>query len=319
MSTPVFEQNKAYRKGVILGLTMAEITILIIFCLLIASALIVEEKESKIEILTAKNIELTQVKDALDQLRAQAVNPNKIDDLFQELKRMQEQAAKGEKAQIQLDKITKENIQLQKIKEIVDQKISQGITFEDASRDLAADAQYAKDIKNALKDTPFQDNTPQALSDALKASGDLAKAIAGKSEATIEAERLKGQLANARKQLERVGKGTEMPACWADPKTGKPEYIFKIDLTSNGLIIHNQQLSNRVEEQKLLPLNTIIFDQEIGQNAFRLQTAALAQWSIQHGCRFFVIAKDSTQGDEKDIYKTMSRTLEEHFYKFETK
>ena len=174
-------------------------------------------------------------------------------------------------------------------------------------------------LKSALKDTPFKDAAPESLAEALKGSGDIAKTIVQKKEAETEAERLKGQLANAQQKLVALGRGTEMPACWADPITGRPEYLFKIDLTSTGLIIHYQKLPNRVAEQAALPLSMITLDKEVSREVFRSETSPIAQWSIKHQHRFFVLSHDVTRPEEKQVYKTMLRTLEEHFYKLEIK
>lgn len=294
MPTPVIEQNRAYRRGLVLGLTMAEIAILIIFCLLIASAFLMDEKQKKIETLIVQNSNLVQVQKMIDHIRENGGDPEKFDELFQELKLVQDQAAKTEQVQAELNKLKED------------------------TKELVKDAEYAKQIKESLKDTPFQEKSPKALSEALRASGDLAKAAMDKKEAELEAERLKGQLANIQQKLERLGKGTEMPACWADPKTGKVEYIFRVDLTSSGLIVHDLKLPHRAEEQALLPLNVIEFDQELSKGKFSAQTEPLTQWSKNHGCRFFVIARDRTEAQEKDVYKSMLRTLEDHFYKFVT-
>ncbi len=54
----------------------------------------------------------------------------------------------------------------------------------------------------------------------------------------------------------------EMPACWATPD-GKPEYTFQVVLTSGGIIVHDNALEHRRDEQASLPIDKIQFDQEI--------------------------------------------------------
>lgn len=293
MSSPVAEQNRAYRRGLVLGLTMAEIAILIIFCLLLASAFLMKQKEKDIKLLTTQKNELVQVQQMVDRIRARGGDPEKFDELFQELKRVQEQATKTLEVQAKLD------------------------TLREETKQMVADAAYAKEIKKSLKDTPFNEKSAAAITEALKASGDVAKIAAEKKEAEVEAERLKGQLANAQKTLARYGKGGELPSCWADPVTGKTEYIFSIQLTSKGLIIYDRHLPNRMEEQARLPLSGIAFNREIEQAQFLDQTKPLWQWGEDHNCRFVVIANDRTADEEKATYKAMMRTLEVRFYKFQ--
>ena len=205
------------------------------------------------------------------------------------------------------------------MKKIIEESLKSGKSEAEVIKEFAENAKYSETLKTALQNTAFKETAPESIAEALKGAGDISKTIVQKKEAEIEAQRLKGQLANAQQRLESLGRGTEMPACWANPATGKPEYIFKINLTSTGLIIHDQKLPNRINGQASLPLSMISFDQELNREAFRTQTSPIAQWSIKHQCRFFVLAHDLTRPEEKQVYKTMLRTLEEHFYKLEIK
>lgn len=295
MSSPIDDQNKSYRRGLVLGLTMAEIAILIIFCLLLASAFLMQEKEHRAEQLRVKNQELEQVQEMVERIRERNGNPEKFDELFQELKRVAEQAIKVEDIQAELDKLKEE------------------------TKDLAADAAYAKEVRASLKDTPYQDKPAAAVADALKATGDAGELAAEKKEAELESERLKGQLADAKKTLAKYGKGGELRACWADADTGKTEYIFSIQLTSGGLIIHDRGLPKWAEQQARLPLSGITFDKVLSPGQFLAQTNPLFRWGEERECRFVVIAYDRTGKEEKITYKNMLRTLEGHFYKFESR
>lgn len=316
MSTPVLDQNRAYRKGLILGFTMAEISILIIFCLLLATSFLIQEKNSTISKLLHENDGLTQVKEKLDELKKSSTSQMEFDDLFQELTQSKAQAEEIKKLQADLESRLHEHKELELVKSTL-QSNNPDKPIEEIISELLADAQYTNEIKNHLSNPSQKKLSGEQIAQTINSSGKLSDVVTEKMNALVEVERLKGQLANSQTKLERLGKGTEMPACWADPKTGKPEYIFKIDLTSNGLIIHDQHLQNRINAQKLLPLNMIHFERNLSARDFLAQTRPLAQWSIQHNCRFFVIAKDKTPADQKNTYKAMLRTLESHFYKLE--
>lgn len=237
-----------------------------------------------------------------------------FDDLFQELTRSKAQAEKVKKLQDELSKRLTEVKELEVIKSTIQTNTSNK-SIKEIMSELVADAQYTKEIKESLNNTTLKDHSAKEIAQIINSSGKLAEVVTEKMKAVVEVERLKGQLANAQTKLERLGKGTEMPACWADSKTGKPQYIFTINLTSNGLIIHNEQVQSRVNDQKLLPINTIHFDQNMNQQDFLSQTSPLYQWSKQNNCRFFVIAKDDTPSDQKNTYKAMLRSIESHFYK----
>lgn len=319
MSTLVRDQNRSYRKGLILGFTMAEISILIIFCLLLATSFIVQKKEQEMAKIVAENNKLQEVKRALKKLGLNSISQHKFDEFFQELKRVDEKNQIIEKLEEQLDKSKNDSKRLERIIQILPAQKTANETLEKTLGQIIKESEFTKQLKGALKDINLQESSPQIMAEILNSTGNIKNVMSEKIEALIEAERLKGQLANAQSKLEKLGKGTEMPACWADPKTGKTEYIFKIDLMSNGLSIHNQNLPKRENEQKLLPINSIQFDQVLNQNAFLTQTFPLSQWSIKHNCRFFVLVNDRTEPNQKNIYKTMLRSLESHFYKFEIK
>jgi len=312
MATPVLDQNRAYRKGVILGFTMAEISILIIFCLLLATSFLIEEKNDVISKVSHENNELSQVKSRLDELRKNSTSQIEFDDLFQELTRSKAQAEEINALKADLNKRLHELQELDVLKSNNADK-----PIEEIFSELVSDAQYTKEIKKNLNNSTQKNLSGEQIAQTINSSGKLTEVVTEKMNALVEIERLKGQLANSQTKLERLGKGTEMPACWADAKTGKPEYIFKIELTSNGLIIQDQHLQSRINDQKLLPVNMIHFEKSLSPRDFLAQTRPLSQWSIQHNCRFFVKAKDEPPVNQKNTYKAMLRTLESHFYKLE--
>jgi hypothetical protein len=292
MSTPILDQKKAYRRGLLLGFTMAEVTIMVLFCLLLASALVFEEKLNELARANDKLAELSEVRDTVSALAAKYGESGKIDDIFTELRF-----------------VKRENTELK-------QRAAEN---EAALIEVKANAELLREIKVSLQSV--KDSQPNAAEVGAIVKAGLAKgekAIQCERDA-IEKNRLEGQLASAQATLTRLGKGTEMPACWANPKTGRPEYIFSIDLTSTGLVIHDERLEHRQAEQSLLPLSEIGFDTEVSPDAFRIQTGALWLWSKEHQCRFFVMVRDKTQPTEKDTYKRLLRTLEDHFYKLEVK
>ena len=114
-----------------------------------------------------------------------------------------------------------------------------------------------------------------------------------------------------------LGKGTEMPACWASRKTGKPEYIFNTALTSNGIIVQDNALPHRASEQAQLPLQAMVFKKEMRPGQFRVMSKPILEWSVKEGCRFFVRVYDQTRDDEKMIYKRHLRTVLDYFYHYE--
>ena len=109
-----------------------------------------------------------------------------------------------------------------------------------------------------------------------------------------------------------------MPSCWTDKTTRKkPEYIFDIALTSSGLMLRDRALPHRAAQQAKLPLKGLTFDKVMTPSEFLASGRAIYNWSVKHGCRFFVRAFDLTLATEKAIYKRQLRRLEQIFYKYE--
>ena len=138
------------------------------------------------------------------------------------------------------------------------------------------------------------------------------------AEAERRAEGLEGQLRNLERKLDGLGKGTDHPACWLS-RTRKSEYIFDVTLTSRGIITHDNALPHRTAEQAQLPLQTIVFDQEVQPEQFLKMSRPVFEWSKRKGCRFFVRLSDRTKADQKTIYKQLYRTVEQRFYPFEVR
>jgi hypothetical protein len=318
MKAPVLEQKAAYRKGLVLGFTMAEITLMLLFCLLLASTLLVDDKVKQLEVANKQLEDNKKDLVLVEQFKVKFGEQGKIDDLFTELRLVKESntALKEE-----LESHKREQAEFAVLREYVEENKAEGKDAKSIIQEVQRDKELAGRVQAAMTSANFKPESPEQVEAIMRAglaqSADFTKC----KETEIEKDRLVGQLKNAQRTLERYGqgKGTEKPACWADPVTGKPEYIFKVELTSGGLIIHDQKLPQRVEDQAILPIGGITFDGEIPPEMFRAQTAGLASWSKERECRFFVMVKDLTLPTEKDAYKKMLRTLEEHFYKLEIK
>ncbi len=251
MDPDISSQRRSYRRGLVLGLTMGEIVILIIFALLLAFSVIIEDKQKEIDELTKGNKPSPEVKGQYPPIipkpndsgghETQGEIPNDFDELG--------------------PREPKNTVSPQNPKLLEEKKEKPGESIED----------------------------PSALSN-------------------VEPHPQEAQAVNE--------KGTEMPACWVSSETGKVEYIFDVALTSNGIILRDNALPHRKKEQRKLPLAKITFKQELNIRQFLRMTNPLFNWSVNHGCRFFVKAFDLTKANEKAVYKRHLRYLGHRFYHF---
>jgi hypothetical protein len=100
-------QQESYKRGMVLGLTMAEIVLLILFTLLLVLSALIMEKEREQSKLTA---ELSLAEKTLTEItNGQITDPHKF---FRELEIAKQQAAKADKLEQQLQKANKKNAQL---------------------------------------------------------------------------------------------------------------------------------------------------------------------------------------------------------------
>jgi hypothetical protein len=324
-------EERSYRRGLILGLTMAEIMILILFALLLIwMAGLREREKTQIQLVSAAE-DNRRLKEELQRIAGSPDAANRFDDLFREL-----QLAKVEAKELE-SKIASLEESSRILNEIAAQDSS---SSKDPSKALARIRQELQIAHRVLSQLKKSQTTNTAVSDdeirtavesVTKAQQSLEKqgidpSNAGRmiSEATTAAQEastrlktLEGRLQNAQQRLSALGRGTEMPACWADPTTGKPEYIFDISLQSSTIRIHDNALPNRAQEQAKLPLQSITFETDLKLNDFRTRTTGLFVWSEKEGCRFFVRVFDHTAAHEKAQYKVVLRTVQEHFYTYE--
>lgn len=344
MSVGLAQQERSYRRGLVLGLTMAEIVVLIIFALLLALAAVLAVREERIRVLERLAAESERARLAMAMLQEQFPQAQSFDDLFIELKVAVEQAkslgqskqelaaavAKAKEAEKNARMVKAIEQQFPKartpdeltaeLKQVVQQAQQQAETrkeLESAKAELkeaSADAGLGRDLREAAKSASKEPRELVAIATAAVREGDPR---VREGELQREVTTLKGQMVNLRSKLAAVGKGTEMPACWASPETGRPEYIFDIALKSGTFVIRDRKLPHRVADQAALPLQGMVFDQDLAPRAFETQTDALYRWSVKNECRFFVRAFDLTGPTEKDVYKRQMRSVDARFYKLE--
>ena len=295
-------ENALYRRGIVLGLTMAEVVILITFCLLLLLANIVGKKNDKIKDLNANIHQKEEQLKLLDENQNLAENMQRLyavldkesfDDTFKELILIQEKnkTLVAEMGRLQ-EKVKDLNVFENELRH-------NGLSVDEAVKIVRS----VQEIKKIDPDFLPDQNAFRELSD---------KIARLETEITTKHNRM----VYLQNKLQLVGNGTEKPACWATP-SGKSEYIFEMALTSNGIIIHNNELSHRAVEQAELPMGSLVFEKELTDRSFTVDTQSLYDWSNKNECRFFVKIFDQTKQNEKSIYKKRLRIVGEHFYYFE--
>lgn len=191
-STPVSE-HRGYNRGLILGLTMAESMLLLVFCLLlITGAIIVKEKERAQQAeasLATANAELVKLTEERDRLLTVALDNTKSEDVWRKLVL----------AQQQMDEITRNKLvpeELTKNADVIRAAIDQKITPDDIAQieKLKADAKTLSELGEE----------PERIKEVLAAMALLESSLA--SDAPLE-EQIKDLIAYA--QLGMTAEGSK--------------------------------------------------------------------------------------------------------------
>ena len=340
--TSIVHEDRAYRRGLVLGLTMAEIAVLLIFCLLLALAALLMAKDEEISERDKQIQELTEA-NALLKKRVEHVlaQNNRADDFEEDFETLYlKQTVKAEALEQQNAALTERVEALEALEDALKAsgRSADPETIERLDQDLASldeakrGAERAEQLEGVLRDAnlPVEpDPLATAIEEAAAAREVLQNAETGSVDETIKRLResevieqenqvLQERLVRIQEQNDAVGKGTEFPSCWVREGTTRPEYIFDVALTSKGLIVRDRKLPHRAAEQARLPI-AIDFGRELSHGEFMAQARPLFDWSVRRGCRFFVQAFDLTAANAKKLFKQRTRTLKQRFYRYEVR
>lgn len=283
MPTPdsgrIGEQHDAYRRGLVLGLTMAEVGILIIFVLMLLIAF--EEYRQR----------------AAKQARA-GTTPVRISDLT-EFRRSDEQL----RVLMREFGVAKE-LPPDDFRKLV--RAMQPIIKSGVGAQTLAEARAEIDRQKAVR---------ESLAAALAASqkGNTDEVIRRIEEQSYKMANQEGQLARVEKQLEQFGQGKGVRPCWVQPDR-TVDYLYDVVLTSSGIRVKEYAHPSRAAERALLPMPAVDPAETLSESEFLQRTLPLYRWSEVENCRFFVWIYDGTGPQEKEIYKRLRRTVEGHFY-----
>lgn len=289
MSDRIQVESEAYRRGIVLGLTLAEVGILLVFVLLMLIGFEHYRHESDAEqaSLPRKELEALRSRDAALRELEQSLPgaPAPISDDFVRL--VLDAAAQIDQpgAVARLRKVTAElEATRHELEADLDAAAQHGLgaELEKRARQIAADHERIEELETEL------------------------------ARANRQVEGKEGQLAQLQRTLTALGRGRVYPACQTTPD-GRVRYIYDISLTDGGLAVHAQP-TEMVESD--LPELPELAGRTVSPAEFLRLTAPLYRWSLAHDCRFFVRVYDATGPEEKARFKALLATVEAHFYKY---
>lgn len=280
-----------YRRGLVLGLTLAETLLLVLFILLLVYAALGQERDKKLKQQEEQIAGLSlRIDSGVDRLAHEltlsgiASNP---DELSRKLNRLTDEMARN--AQLQKDLATYARLvpTPAEAKQIAD----------------AFDVQQSVETPMQILDQHLSRSTPAPSGDAPKT---LAEAIAA-------LDRMAGQLDYYERQQVTAGNGLSYPPCWQ--RDGKIVYAYDAVLLDDGLRLSVTDDRTGLDMAGLRangaepPLG-----HTISRQAFLAQTKGLHAWSVAHGCRFYARIIDGTSAGNKSGYIQARRAVEDRFY-----
>jgi hypothetical protein len=304
--------DRQFRRGVVLGLTMAEALLLLIFLLMLILAIKLNGQSAKIVKLeqdkTAAQTSLAAMQPVIEKL-----SQKQKFDITQDYVRVKQQLdlanARLKDAELSVDLITQAQAVLPDMKP------------EEAAKALLNEAAIGRQALDAAKkiapDLP-PEQAVQALLDAaligkaVGKGGDPEQLLASAASCHSDLQSCKNQAVYLNGKLNAKSGGFGLPPCWVD-QGGKIQYIFDASLQDDGIEIEDKGVAGREADQAKLPLGRVHFDRLMDRGTFEDAFQPLLNWSNDHGCRFYVRLYDDMKTADRSEYKSLRGAVEGYF------
>jgi hypothetical protein len=305
--------DKQFRRGVVLGLTMAEALLLLIFLLMLILGVRLKTQSTAIAELEKQRDEAQSTLVAMQPAFDQLTQKQKFD-ITKDYVRMQQQLADAnarlKDAALSVD--------------LVQQAASMAppdATPEEATRALLNEAAIGRQALDAAQrfapDLP-PEQAVEALVNAatigqsLKDGGTPDELLASAGACKADLQSCKNQTTYLNSRLNAKTGGFDLPPCWVDNK-GKIQYIFDASLTDAGIYVEDKAVPGREADLDKLPLSRAVYGEPLGPGEFSTAFSPLLKWSNDHGCRFYVRLYDDMRDGDRAAYKELRGTVEGYF------
>jgi hypothetical protein len=285
-------EEVGYRKGVLLGLTVAEIILLMLFALLIAlwAQLSILRSDSE----RAKAI-ISRFSDVIKRA------DNKSDsELAKEVEKI---------LQVEIDYSAKLAQELVRYKEnLLPDDVFELIKSLKLDLNKLEDRERLRDlIKISTEFSTTSNSSTEQLADQCQVGGMVTKRLKG-----VDPERLFSDLDHWKSVAASCGKSNVLPSCYQ--LNGKDVFIFEVRLNDKGILIKKTipvELENTFQKHfSSQPTYGIT----LSKNEFRDQTMPFVKHGREKECRFNVNAYDDT-GVDKKYFQEVEKLLDSVFRK----
>lgn len=305
--------EREQRRGLILGLTLAEVLLLLLFLLLLVLGSQIRTWRERYEMLGQTLDDLKPMQAALASSGVSDVrNVQELVERFQKL-----QATEKEVSRLRSDnaELRSENADLSKQSELTK---SLRLISKDRVPEVTDLLRRASEIdpndppaflKRSLDvmDRLGRGTTPEQVKplSEMASSKELEEKLG-----SLEADRDK--IRRERDNLMRgPGNGLTYPSCWTT-STGQTEYIFDVTLGDTGVLVRNATPA-RANDPAWSLVGQFSREAMINENVFIGATKKLFESSVAQKCRYYAIIRDAT-GGSKARYKHLQQLIQGNFY-----
>jgi Tfp pilus assembly protein PilN len=284
MSELIDEPNNS-----IIETSLAELAFALFFVLLIFSVFKINEARSEKKMLEEENLFLEQ---SLSNAAQAFGNSEEFDpkEVFKELARGKQAM---EKLKTTLEEKKALNERLDSLKELEKQ-----LRF--SPDNIAKKLAQLIDIKKSLEGVEGEKELAEKVKELLQKSNDF-----------------RGQNKNLRATLAKAGNGLDHPPCWADPETGRIQYVYNVIINEASIEFLPGWPKSRNEQALADPHIIQIAGLYTSNEMMWKVTKSLYEDSVKKECKHFVRIYDHAKS--KDSFKRYLFGIENHFYKFLSK
>jgi hypothetical protein len=305
--------EREHRRGLVLGLTLAEVLLLLMFLLLLALGGKVEKYRLDAE---SSQESLRQASSAIETLRPLQEALSKADSSINSVSELIQRLARVKGLEARVAQLSEENSALS----------AQASAIKSLGKDAEKKLQKMADVLNRA--AQFDPNDPAAVVtkslDILARLGasTLPEQVKPLSEMIADGEqKQRTQLVEADRdkiklQLDsmiRSGNGLTYPPCWI-AQNGQTEYIYDVTTRDGGLVVRDVTPPTRLNDPALKFVDAMQKGSLISDKTFNDATGRLFAYSKQQNCRFYTILRDETGPQSKERYKHLRAAVESHFY-----
>lgn len=271
---------------------------------LVSQKMLIQEREAlrkRIEELDAQVSTLSEIREIIAKASGQDANPV--------IKRQIESALA---LQTTLQKQLEEHIA----------NDGMGAKNPDSKPNVAKEATAAVALKAAIEKQLGNDiekgkeaQVAKELVDASKQLQNIVKTSGSPESVKKENADLRGQVAFLKGKLEARG-GRDYPPCWAEENTGKVEFLFTIEIHSDGLRITPSWTSKREADGRALPgVDQLLAPNRHSLEEFNVRMQGIDRLSKANNCRHYVQLRNHV--NQLDVFNRYRYGIENFFYKLE--